>query len=184
MMRTICFHGAESTGKSTLAQAMAVRFGCPWVPEYGREYCEARGTNLTMDDLLAIARGQDEARKLAIQEAAAASPPLLLLDTDPLMTAAWARMLFGEAPDELLAYPKADLYLAFAADVPWVSDGTRFFGAESTRERFAAIAEDMLVRGRVPFVDVRGDWAERERTVIEVLTAQALTAQAETAITI
>ena len=86
-MITICFHGAESTGKSTLAQAMAERFGCPWVPEYGREYCETRGTNLTMDDLLEIARGQDK----AMRDAAASSPPLLLLDTDPLMTAAWAR---------------------------------------------------------------------------------------------
>ncbi len=193
-MRAICFHGAESTGKSTLARAMAVRFGCPWVPEYGREYCETRGTNLTMDDLLAIARGQDEARKLAIQQAAAASPPLLLLDTDPLMTAAWARMLFGEVPDELLGYPKADLYLAFAADVSWVSDGTRLFGTDARRELFAAIAADMLVRGCVPFVDVSGGWAARERTVLEVLAAQALaaqalaaqagTAQAETAITI
>ena len=171
-MIKVCFHGAESTGKSTLAQAMAVRFGCPWVPEYGREYCETRGSNLTMADLLQIARGQDE----AMREAAASSPPLLLLDTDPLMTAAWARILFGEVPDELLAYPKADLYLAFTADVPWISDGTRFFGADATRELFAAIAEDMLVRGGVPFVHVSGDWAARERTVIEALTAQAGTA--------
>ena len=171
-MIKVCFHGAESTGKSTLAQAMAMRFGCPWVPEYGREYCETRGTNLTMADLLQIARGQDE----AMREAAASSPPLLLLDTDPLMTAAWARILFGEVPDELLAYPKADLYLAFTADVPWISDGTRFFGADATRELFAAIAEDMLVRGGVPFVHVSGDWAARERTVIEALTAQAGTA--------
>ena len=183
-MRTICFHGAESTGKSTLAQAMAVRFGCPWVPEYGREYCETRGTNLTMDDLLAIARGQDEARKLAIQDAAATSPALLLLDTDPLMTAAWARILFGEVPAELLAYPKADLYLSFAADVPWISDGTRFFGTDATRELFAAIAEDRLVRGRVPFADISGDWAARERAVIEVLTAQVRADQARTAVTI
>ena len=171
-MIKVCFHGAESTGKSTLAQAMAMRFGCPWVPEYGREYCETRGSNLTMADLLEIARGQDE----AMREAAASSPPLLLLDTDPLMTAAWARILFGEVPDELLDYPKADLYLAFTADVPWVSDGTRFFGTDATRELFAAIAEDMLVRGRVPFVHVSGDWAARERTVIEALTAQAGTA--------
>ena len=171
-MIKVCFHGAESTGKSTLAQAMAMRFGCPWVPEYGREYCETRGTNLTMADLLQIARGQDE----AMREAAASSPPLLLLDTDPLMTAAWARILFGEVPDELLAYPKADLYLAFTADVPWISDGTRFFGADATRELFAAIAEDMLVRGGVQFVHVSGDWAARERTVIEALTAQAGTA--------
>ena len=171
-MIKVCFHGAESTGKSVLSRKLATELGCPLVAEYGREYCEERGTDLTMDDLLAIAQGQDA----AMRAACAGAPPLVLLDTDPLMTAAWAQMLFGEVPDELLAYPKADLYLAFAADVPWVGDGTRFFGADASRELFAAIAEDMLVRGRVPFVPVSGDWAARERTVIEVLEDQARTA--------
>jgi len=168
----VCFHGAESTGKSTMAKVMAARFDCPWVAEFGRGYCEARGINLAMADLLAIAEGQNK----AMREAAASSPPLLLLDTDPLMTAAWARMLFGEVPAELLDYPKADLYLNFAADVPWISDGTRFFGTDATRELFAAIAEDMLVRGGVRFESIGGDWAARERTVTEILTDQAETA--------
>ena len=166
-MIRICFHGAESTGKSTLAKAMAARFGCPWVPEYGRDYCETRGTNLTMADLLVIARGQDA----AMREAAAASPPLLLLDTDPLMTAAWARMLFGAVPDELLRYPKADLYLGFAADVPWIEDGTRFFGTTATRELFAAIAEDMLTRAGVRVESVDGTWAQREARVAGLIAA-------------
>ena len=53
-MKTICLHGAESTGKTVLAG----RLGYPWVSEYGRAYCEERGTDLTMPDLLAIAEGQ------------------------------------------------------------------------------------------------------------------------------
>ncbi|MFS2019786.1 AAA family ATPase, partial [Massilia sp. CT11-108] len=32
--------GAESTGKSTLAQALAARYGTLWVPEYLREFVE------------------------------------------------------------------------------------------------------------------------------------------------
>jgi hypothetical protein len=58
---------------------------------------------------------------------------VLVLDTDPLMTAAWAQMLFDDVPEALLAYPKADLYLLFEPDVPWVADGTRFFGTEEKR---------------------------------------------------
>ena len=180
-MIRVCFHGAESTGKSTLARAMAERFGCPWVPEYGRDYCETRGTNLTMTDLLEIARGQNhamhEAMRAAMQQVGVADPPLLLLDTDPLMTAAWAKMLFGKVPAELLAYPRADLYLAFAADVPWIEDGTRLFGTAATRELFAAIAEDMLARAGVKVVPVAGDWAARERIVLEMLEDQARIAQ-------
>lgn len=156
-MIRVCLHGAESTGKSVLAQ----RLGLPWVPEYGRTYAETHGTDFTMTDLLAIAAGQDAAMKAA----AAARPDVLILDTDPLMTAAWAAMLFGEVPDELLRYDKAELYLLFAPDTPWVKDGTRFFGTAEARARFAALAEEMLVRAGVPFERISGDWDRREAQV-------------------
>ena len=35
-MIRICFHGAESTGKSVLAEQLSRDLDCPWVPEYGR----------------------------------------------------------------------------------------------------------------------------------------------------
>ncbi len=161
----VCFHGAESTGKSVLAEKLAIELGCPMVPEYGRDYCETRGTDLTMADLLAIAEGQDAAMRAACD----GDPPLVLLDTDPLMTAAWADMLFGEVPPALLAYSRAERYLLFAPDVPWIADSTRFFGTADLRARFAAVAEDMLVRAGVRFDRIGGDWAEREAAVRKVL---------------
>ena len=160
-MIRICFHGAESTGKSVLAAQLSAELGVPWLPEYGREYAEAHGTDFTMADLLAIAAGQDA----AMRAGAAGNPPLLILDTDPLMTAAWAEMLFGEVPEVLLGYPKAELYLEFAADVPWVGDGTRLFGGTTERERFAMIVHDVLVRTGVRFVMVAGDWHQRAASV-------------------
>ena len=165
-MITVCLHGAESTGKSVLA----AKLGYPWVPEYGRTYCEQHGTDLTMADLLAIAEGQEA----ETCKARAARPPVLLLDTDQLMTAAWAEMLFGEVPDALMRYPKADHYLLFSPDVPWRADGTRFFGTDEARARFATLAEEMLARAGVPFTRISGGWAEREvqaRAVIDRLVA-------------
>lgn len=159
---TVCFHGAESTGKSVLADKLAQDRGWTWVPEYGRAYAETHGTAFTMADLLAIARGQDA----AMRAAAAAGPAVLLLDTDPLMTAVWAEMLFGTVPDELLGYPRADLYLLFAADTPWVEDGTRLFGTPAARARFAAAAEAVLVRTGVCWQRVSGDWRGREAQVV------------------
>ncbi|MDE8653976.1 ATP-binding protein [Novosphingobium album (ex Liu et al. 2023)] len=156
-MIRVCLHGAESTGKSVLAAQLQAQCGWPWIPEYGRQYCEEHGTDLTMADLLAIAEGQDAANRAA----EALSPPVLLLDTDQLMTAAWAQMLFGAVPEVLLSYPKADLYLLFSPDVPWVEDGTRFFGTDAERARFATIAEAMLVRAGVPFTRIAGGWDER-----------------------
>ena len=164
-MIRVCFHGAESTGKSVLARRLEQRFGWPWVPEYGRDYAEAEGTDFTMADLLAIAAGQDR----LMREAAAKAPPVLILDTDPLMTAAWAQMLFGEVPADLLAYDKADLYLLFAPDVPWVEDGTRLFGTHEARARFAAVAQAMLERAGVPYETVSGDWAAREAQVVAAI---------------
>lgn len=165
-MIRVCFHGAESTGKSVLATKLARELACPLAHEYGREYCEARGIELTMADLLAIAQGQDA----AMRTACIGDPRLVLLDTDPLMTAAWAKMLFGEVPVELFAYPRAERYLLFAPDVPWVDDGTRFFGSSEARALFAGLAEDILVRAGETFIRIGGDWAGRERAVREALT--------------
>jgi NadR type nicotinamide-nucleotide adenylyltransferase len=161
-MKTVCLHGAESTGKSTLAAALDARCGWPWVPEYGRVYCEEHGTDLTMADLLAIAEGQGRANRLAMDAAHESGAPVLLLDTDQLMTAAWAQMLFGHVPPSLLAWPRADLYLLFEADVPWREDGTRLFGTPGARRRFAQVSEEVLERAGVRFVRIAGSWPERE----------------------
>ena len=55
-VRTICLHGPESVGKSVLAAQLAGQLGAEMVAEYGRDYCEAHGTDLDMGDLLEIAR--------------------------------------------------------------------------------------------------------------------------------
>ena len=168
-MIRICFHGAESTGKSVLAERLSAELRLPWVPEYGRTYAEQHGTQFSMADLLAIA-ARHEAQVQVLADSGAA---LALLDTDPLMTAAWAQMLLGEVPAALLNYPKADLYLLFDPDVPWIKDGTRLFGSTTERARFASLAEAVLEQTGVPFERISGSWAEREaraRTIIAGLT--------------
>lgn len=154
----VCFHGAESTGKTLLAKKLADEFGCPLVGEYGRTYAETIDTNFRIADLTAIAAKQNR----LMREACADRRSLVLLDTDPLMTAAWAEMLFGYAPNVLFGYDKAECYLLFEPDVPFVEDGTRFFGDEPDRARFAALAEDMLVRAGVGFIRIGGRWEKRE----------------------
>ncbi|HQS98064.1 MAG: N-acetylglucosamine-6-phosphate deacetylase [Novosphingobium sp. 16-62-11] len=168
-MLTVCFHGAESTGKSVMAARLNQRFGWPVVAEFGREYCETHGTDLVMADLLAIAEGH----MAATQAAARARPEVLILDTDQLMTAAWAQMLFEEVPGALLGYAKADLYLLFEPDVPWVADGTRFFGESDERGQFAALAQSMLVLAGVRWERIFGSWADRETQILAAIAAAA-----------
>lgn len=155
--RTVCLHGAESTGKTTLAAAIAAETGALTVGEYGRSHCEAHKEPLALDDLLLIGRAQ----QAMIAAAAPYAGPLLLVDTDALMTAAWTEMLFGERPQELMEAPKADLYLLLEPDLPWVDDGTRFFSTPQDRHRFAIIVEQVLHDADVPFVRIAGQGEQR-----------------------
>jgi NadR type nicotinamide-nucleotide adenylyltransferase len=155
--RTICLHGAESTGKTTLAAALANETGALTVGEYGRSHCEVHREPLTLDDLLLIGRAQTA----MIAATAPFAGPLLIADTDALMTAAWCEMLLGQRPPELMAQPKADLYLLFEPDLAWVDDGTRFFADPAERHRFARIVEQVLVDAGVPFSRVSGQGEAR-----------------------
>lgn len=154
--RTICLHGVESTGKSTLTERLAAHFGTVGVAEYGRIHCEIHGVDCTRDDLLLIGRTQ----QALIEAAKPWCNWRLFTDTDALMTAAWSQMMIGEMPNELLRQPKADLYLLLEPDVAWMDDGTRIYsGAE--RERFHGIAAEVLEDAGVSFVRLAGDWDER-----------------------
>ncbi len=155
--RTVCLHGAESTGKTTLAAALAEQTGALTVGEYGRSHCEAHKELLTLDDLLLIGRAQ----QAMIAATAEWAGPLMIADTDALMTAAWCEMLLGVRPAELMQAPKSDLYLLLETDLPWVDDGTRFFSDAADRHRFATIVEQVLRDAGVPFVRIGGEGAAR-----------------------
>jgi NadR type nicotinamide-nucleotide adenylyltransferase len=168
VMKRVCLTGAESTGKSTLAPRLAGRFGGVVVPEYGRTYAEAHGTDFTPEDLRRIAAGHLAAR----QAAEAARPRLIVEDTDIVVTCAWTEMLFGAPDPELEAIPAtADLYLLFAPEVPWVEDGTRLFGTPERRARFHALIAAGLARRGIAAVPVAGDWAAREAAAVTAIAA-------------
>jgi NadR type nicotinamide-nucleotide adenylyltransferase len=150
---TICLHGAESTGKSVLSTRLAAFFGCERVEEYGRTWAETNGTDFDMAALVAIARTHDAMTRAALARA----DRLLVLDTDPLMTAVWADMLFGTRDPWFDAWhATADLYLLLETDLPWIDDGTRFFGTSEARARFQAASQAELERRGVRWARVGG----------------------------
>ncbi|HJP68966.1 MAG TPA: AAA family ATPase [Sphingomicrobium sp.] len=154
---TICLHGIESVGKSTLAERLAEHYRTTLVPEYGRSHCEVHGTDCREDDLMLIG----EAQQAMINAARPWANRLLIADTDALMTAAWSQMMIGYTPDQLICHRKADLYLMLAHDAPFVDDGTRVYKTPDQRDRFHKVVRDTLVLSRANFVEIRGSWDER-----------------------
>ncbi|HEX8241032.1 MAG TPA: AAA family ATPase [Allosphingosinicella sp.] len=169
--RTICLHGAESTGKSWLAPRLARHFGTAFVPEYGRTWCETFGTDLAMADLVAIARTHEAMTQAALRQC----DRRLILDTDPLMTAVWADMLLGERDPWFESWNAvADLYLLLDTDLPWRDDGTRLFGSDADRGRFQALAEAELERRGVRWARVAGEGEARFLNALAAIQAAGL----------
>jgi len=88
--------GAESTGKSTLAERLAAHFGAPLGVEFARTYAERVGRRLTADDVALIARGQRDSEDDAIRRAPGG---LVILDTDLLSTMVYATYYYGSCPE-------------------------------------------------------------------------------------
>ena len=166
--RTICLHGPESTGKSTLAPRLAAHLGGEVAEEYGREYAEARGIDFTMQDLVEIARTHDA----GVQTMLAAGLTPLILDTDPLMTAVWADMMFGRRDPWFATWTNtADIYLLFDIDLPWVDDGTRMFGSPAQRQRFFDLSRKILEERGVRWALVSGQGSTRYINALHAIEA-------------
>ena len=156
-VRRVVLLGGESSGKTTLAQALAEAFQTAWVPEYGRERWVERDGQLTLQDLLDIGRIQVEREEAALAHANG----LLFCDTSPLTTLGYAGWMFGTQPEALqaLAQRPYDLVVFCEADFDFVQDGTR--QSVDFRVTQQAWYEQQLTMRRVPVLRVRGSVAER-----------------------
>jgi NadR type nicotinamide-nucleotide adenylyltransferase len=168
-MLRVVLSGVESVGKSTMSRDLAEHFQGLFVPEYGRTYTEKLRRDLTLEDHYAIALGHE----IEAEAAAARKPPVLVEDTDIVMTTAWATMLFGQR-DPILAEQasKADLHLMLWPDVPFVKDKVRMFGYAGTRSRFHEVVLGEYAARALSYVVVKGSWQERWETAVKAVKAR------------
>ena len=165
-MKSICLHGPESTGKSMLATQLAAHFGCEAVPEYGRAYCEAHGTDITMEALVHIGQTQDAMNRAA----AARAKDRVIFDTDSLITSVWADMMFGRRdPWFDNVRPSADLYLLLDIDLPFVDDGLRVYAGAQDRQHFFDLSRTVLEQRGVRFALVQGRGDARFDCALEAI---------------
>jgi nicotinamide riboside kinase len=164
--------GAESTGKSTLVQALAARlvedFGlrAVGVPEYLRAWCDAHGRTPSVQEQREVA----DAQQAAI-EAAAEDADVVVADTTPLMTAVYSRFVFGDDSLDAVAreaHASIDFTLHTALDLPWVADGLMRDGPH-VREPVDRQVRSLLVEWVAPWAVVQGLGDARTESALEAL---------------
>lgn len=167
----IAILGTASSGKSTLAAALAAHYGTVWVPEYLREFVDTEGRVPVATDQIHIARTQRARENAAAQDA----QRYLFCDTTPLMTAVYSRHYFGGIDAQLAPLANAhardyDLTLLTAADIPWEADGLQRESEEVSIIINRMLLEELAARG-IPYVPLSGSPEQRVAQAADALTA-------------
>jgi nicotinamide riboside kinase len=178
----IAIVGAESTGKSSLTQALAevIRLrgqAVHTIDEVLRTWCEREGRTPQPHEQLGIAQAQAQ----AVEQAGPQGPQdWVISDTTPLMTAVYSHMLFA---DESL-YPMAlahqklyDITLVTGLDLPWVADGLQRDGAH-VRGPVDTLVRQALERSGIHYRVVYGQGPQRLNNALMALGLQGEDEQA------
>jgi HTH-type transcriptional regulator, transcriptional repressor of NAD biosynthesis genes len=169
LTRRVSIVGAESTGTTTLARALAAHYDTEWVPEYGREFTEQLlAGGAAMEDIewrdehfVAIASEQQRREDAAARRAG----PVLICDTDALATAVWQERYLGASTADvrrIAASRSYALYIVTGDEIAFEQDGMR--DGEHIRawmtKRFAA----QLADRPEPWLTVSGTHDQRLAT--------------------
>lgn len=158
--------GAESTGKTKLAEALAQHYHTAWVPEYARQYLQDLNRPYTAHDVETIARGQ-----MALEEElgrAGHSP--LFCDTNLLVIKVWMDDAFGSTPawmeEEIVRRPY-HLHVLTDPNIPYEADPLREH--PELRPHFTQIYMAHLERYQLPYLYVSGNLQQRMEAVTNYL---------------
>ena len=170
LVARVVFLGAPSTGKTTLAKALAERYSTVWMPEYGRDYWLEHQVDrrLTPEQLVEIAEGHRQREEALLLEARR----FLFVDTDATTTRMFALDYHDSAHPRLEALAsdsreRYDLFVVCRDDIPY--DDTWERSGAVYRERFhRQTLADLLAR-RIPFITVEGSVENRLARLVPIL---------------
>ncbi len=166
--------GAESTGKTTLAQGLALSLAAmpgvegsaeaatplrtAWVPEVLRQWCDEQGRTPRAHEQAAILEEQH-----ARIEAAAQDHDVVICDTTGLMTTVYSKLIFGDRSlhaQAVALHRRIGFSLLTALDLPWVPDGHQRDGPQ-VREPVDRAIRALLLNHALPFAVIGGSGPAR-----------------------
>jgi NadR type nicotinamide-nucleotide adenylyltransferase len=166
LIKRVAITGPESTGKSWLAENLAKKYECMWVPEYAREYLQQLDRPYTYEDILKIAQGQMTSE----DEALLSTDNFLFSDTECLVTKIWCDVKFRKCHDwiiEQIEQDPHDLYLLCNIDLPWEPDPLREHPHKS-KYLFNLYLDELKLRN-LPFDVISGTGDARLRCAIDAI---------------
>jgi len=166
--------GAESTGTTTLATALAEHYKTLWVPEYGRDYCQnllVKGIPLDgypwkTEEFIHIAQAQ-QARE---DEYARRCNRVLICDTDALATGIWHERYRGTASEAVRCIAGSRSYaldVLTDCDISVVQDGLR--DGEHVRQWMTRRFREELQARTTKWVCVSGTHQERMEVAVAAI---------------
>ncbi len=155
----IAITGPESSGKSSLAEALGQLFNCPVVPEYARGFLEASQGHYSFEDIDHMLCGQ-----LEQEDMLASNTPLLICDTDALVCHIWQAFKYGKVSDyttRMFEQRHYDLFVLCNIDVAWESDPLRENPDPLDRLQLFQLYQSALANQHKNYVVARGDLSQR-----------------------
>ena len=168
----IAIVGAESTGKSTLAQALAGRITaltgqrCTAVGEWLRHWCAREGRTPHCAEQQAIAEQQHR-----LIDDAARTHDVVVCDTTALMTAVYSDLLFDDrslVPYAIDQQRRCAMTLLTALDIAWVPDGLQRDGPQ-VREPVDNRVRALLISHQLPWALVAGQGDARVEAAVDAV---------------
>lgn len=171
--RRIAIVGAESTGTTTLSEALAKHYRTVWVPEDGRMYSLGKvhgdeNTAWRSSEFEHIAEAQNELENTLAES----SNGLVICDTDAFATSVWHERYMGtRSPrvENIAARNHHDLYILTGDEIPFVDDGLR--DGEHIRHLMHQRFIERLTEDGKKFIIVRGSKTERLAQAIAAIDA-------------